>query len=297
LLWWISKNSAKYALFLFTPLSHFAIIRPVMGESISYKLETFEGPLDLLLHLIDKDKVNIYDIPIASITAQYLEYMAQMPQTDLNRTSEFMVMAATLLEIKAKMLLPKEVDPETGEEVDPRAELVERLIEHRKMKLLAGELADLEVDAQKHFYKGPTIPKEVAKYEQPVDLDNLLADVNLAKLQEIFTQVMKRKDDRIDPERSKFGTIKREKISLETKIKNLIEYTKTNKNFSFKKLLESQPSRLEVVVTFLGILELTKAGLLSIVQEELGDDIQIEVNELQGPDAELDLSGLEDFES
>jgi len=268
-----------------------------MSETISYKLETFEGPLDLLLHLIDKDKINIYDIPIASITTQYLEYMAQMPQQDLNKTSEFMVMAATLIEIKAKMLLPKEVDPETGEEVDPRAELVERLIEHRKMKLLAAELADMEVDAQKHLFKGPTIPKEVLKYEQPVDLDNLLADVDLAKLQEIFQQVMKRKEDRIDPERSKFGTIKREKISLEAKIKSLLEYTKANRKFSFKKLLEAQPSTLEVVVTFLGILELTKAGLLSISQAELGDDIDITVNELDESGAELDLSGLEDFES
>ena len=268
-----------------------------MSESISYKLETFEGPLDLLLHLIDKDKINIYDIPIASITEQYLEYMDNMPQTDLNRTSEFMVMAATLLEIKARMLLPKEVDPETGEEVDPRAELVERLIEHRKMKLLAAELADMEIDAQKHFFKGPTIPKEVAKYEQPVDLDNLLADVNLAKLQEIFKQVMKRKDDRIDPERSKFGTIKREKISLENKIKSLVEYGREHNRFSFRELLENQSSKLEVVVTFLGILELTKIGLLQINQDSLKDDIQIEVNDTVESETELDLTGLEDFES
>ena len=268
-----------------------------MSESISYKLETFEGPLDLLLHLIDKDKINIYDIPIASITEQYLEYMDNMPQTDLNRTSEFMVMAATLLEIKARMLLPKEVDPETGEEVDPRAELVERLIEHRKMKLLAAELADMEIDAQKHFFKGPTIPKEVAKYEQPVDLDNLLADVNLAKLQEIFKQVMKRKDDRIDPERSKFGTIKREKISLENKIKSLVEYAREHNRFSFRELLENQSSKLEVVVTFLGILELTKIGLLQINQDSLKDDIQIEVNDTVESETELDLTGLEDFES
>lgn len=268
-----------------------------MSESISYKLESFEGPLDLLLHLIDKDKINIYDIPIASITEQYLEYMDHMPQNDLNRTSEFMVMAATLLEIKAKMLLPKEVDPETGEEVDPRAELVERLIEHRKMKLMAAELADMELDAQKHLFKGPTIPKEVAKYEQPVDLDNLLADVDLAKLQEIFKQVMKRKDDRIDPERSKFGTIKREKISLENKVRSLIDYAKEHKQFSFRNLLEAQSSKLEVVVTFLGILELTKIGLLQINQDSLKDDIQIIVNDTGESETELDLSGLEDFES
>lgn len=268
-----------------------------MIESISYKLETFEGPLDLLLHLIDRDKINIYDIPIAQITEQYLEYMDHMPQQDLNRTSEFMVMAATLLEIKAKMLLPKEVNPDTGEEVDPRAELVERLIEHRKMKMMAAELADMELDAEKHLYKGPTIPKEVAKYEQPVDLDNLLSGVDLAKLQEIFNQVMKRKEDRVDPERSKFGTIKREKISLENRIRQLIDYAKEHKQFSFRALLEEQPSVLATVVTFLGILELTKSGFFGITQDALGEDIQITVKETEESGTELDLSGLEDFEA
>ena len=97
---------------------------------ISVKLQVFEGPLDLLLHLIDKNKVNIYDIPIAMITEQYMEYIRQMQEENLNIMSEFMVMAATLLDIKCKMLLPKEVNEE-GEEEDPRAELVEKLLEYK----------------------------------------------------------------------------------------------------------------------------------------------------------------------
>ena len=112
-------------------------------EAITYKLEHFEGPLDLLLHLIEKNKIDIYDIPIADITAQYLEYVRQMEREDLNIVSEFLVMAATLLDIKARMLLPREVDEE-GEEIDPRAELVERLLEYKRYKLLADELADRE---------------------------------------------------------------------------------------------------------------------------------------------------------
>ena len=266
-----------------------------MSEVVTYKLDTFEGPLDLLLHLIDKDKINIYDIPIARITEQYLEYMHQMPERDLNTMSDFLVMAATLLDIKAKMLLPKEIDPETGEEVDPRAELVERLIEHRKFKMMARELADLEVDAQRHLFKSPTVPKEVSKYEPPVDLDNLLSDVNLAKLQEIFEQVMKRKDDRIDPERSKFGTIKKEKFSVENKLKAMSDYMNTHKKFSFKNLLEEQHSKTEVVVTFLAILELTKIGRLHISQEDLKDDLEIEVVESEGEGA-IDLTELGDFQ-
>ena len=112
-------------------------------ETISYKLEHFEGPLDLLLHLIEKNKINIYDIPIVEITAQYLDYVRHMEREDLNIVSEFLVMAATLLDIKARMLLPKEVDEE-GEEIDLRAELVMRLLEYKKYKLMADELADRE---------------------------------------------------------------------------------------------------------------------------------------------------------
>ena len=103
---------------------------------INVKLQVFEGPLDLLLHLIDKNKVNIYDIPIAMITEQYMEYVNQMDKEDLNVVSEFLVMAATLLDIKSRMLLPKEVNEE-GEEEDPRAELVEKLIEYKLFKYMS----------------------------------------------------------------------------------------------------------------------------------------------------------------
>ena len=139
---------------------------------LSYKLEKFEGPLDLLLHLIEKNKINIYDIPIAEITDQYLEYVSCMEEESLDVVSEFLVMAATLLDIKARMLLPREVSEE-GEEEDPRAELVERLLEYKTYKYMSLELKDMEVDADKVFYKAPTIPREVEKYEEPVDLDGL----------------------------------------------------------------------------------------------------------------------------
>ena len=116
--------------------------------AIAVKLEAFEGPLDLLLHLIDKNKVDIYDIPIVEITEQYLDYIKQMEVQDMNVMSEFLVMAATLLDIKCRMLLPKEVNEE-GEEEDPRAELVQKLLEHKMYKFMAFELRDRQVDAEK----------------------------------------------------------------------------------------------------------------------------------------------------
>ena len=129
---------------------------------ISVKLQAFEGPLELLLHLIDKNKVNIYDIPIADITEQYMEYVNKMQEEDINVVSEFLVMAATLLDIKCRMLLPKVVDEECNEQ-DPRAELVEKLLEYKLYKAMAEELKDKQMDATKLNYRKPDIPKEISE--------------------------------------------------------------------------------------------------------------------------------------
>lgn len=262
--------------------------------SISYKLEQFEGPLDLLLHLIEKNKVSIYDIPIAEITDQYLEYVSQMEREDLNVVSEFLVMAATLLDIKSRMLLPAEVNEE-GEEEDPRAELVERLLEYKMYKYMAFELKDRELDAEKVFYKNPTIPKEVARYEPPVDLDKLLDGLTLAKLQRIFESVMKRREDKVDPIRSNFGTIRQEPVSLEEKITSVMDYARKHRRFSFRAMLEQQGDKLEVVVTFLAVLELMKIGKIHLTQEHLFDDMEIETLEEEGNEEELNLEDIEEL--
>ena len=255
---------------------------------ISYKLESFEGPLDLLLHLIEKNKVNIYDIPIAEITDQYMEYVKHMEEESLDVVSEFLVMAATLLEIKARMLRPKEVNEE-GEEEDPRAELVARLLEYKTYKLMSVELKDMELDAEKIFYKTPTIPKEVEKYEQPVDLDKLLDGVTLAKLNQIFLSVMRRQQDKIDPVRSKFGTIRKEPVSLEDRITSVMAYARKHRKFSFRGMLTRQKDKMEVVVTFLAILELMKIGKIHLTQENLFDDMEIETLEPEGEEEDLEI--------
>lgn len=241
---------------------------------ISFKLQVFEGPLDLLLHLIDKNKVDIYDIPIAMITDQYLEYVRKMDTEDLDVMSEFLVMAATLLDIKSKMLLPKEVNEE-GEEEDPRAELVEKLIEYKMYKYMSYELKDRQVDAVRNVFKAPTIPKEVENYIEPIDYGKLVGDMDLAKLNQIFKSIVRRQKDKVDPVRSKFGNIEKDEINIEEKAAFIEEYVKNNKRFSFRLLLEQQPTKMEIVVTFLVVLELMKLGKIRIVQEELFDDIMI----------------------
>ena len=244
---------------------------------ISYKLENFEGPLDLLLHLIEKNKVSIYDIPIVLITEQYLDYVSHMETEDLNVVSEFLVMAATLIDIKSRMLLPAETNEE-GEEEDPRAELVARLLEYRMYKYMAQELSELEEGAGRHLYKVPTVPEEVARYEPPVDLDRLLDGLTLARLQAVFESVVKRRADKIDPIRSRFGTIRKEPVSLETRIGTVMEYARSHRTFSFRQLLERQADRLEIVVTFLAVLELMKMGKIHLTQEVLFDDMNIETD-------------------
>ncbi len=242
---------------------------------LQVKLEAFEGPLDLLLHLIDKNKVNIYDIPIVEITDQYMAYIEDAKRRDLNIMSEFLVMAATLLSIKSKMLLPKS-EENNEEEEDPRAELVQQLLEYKMYKFMANELRDRQVDADQIFYKAPTIPPEVLSYEQPVDLEELIGDLSLQKLNDIFQGVLKRQKNRVDPIRSKFGEIVQEEVSVAEKTEYMEVYIASHKNFSFKDLLEKQGSRMEIIVTFLVILEFMKAGTITIRQDNIFDDILIE---------------------
>ena len=242
---------------------------------IPVKLEVFEGPLDLLLHLIDKNKIDIYDIPIVEITNQYMEYIRNMHREDLNVMSEFLVMAATLLDIKCRMLLPKEVTKE-GEEEDPRKELVEQLLQYKMYKYMAYELKDRQIDSDMVMYRSPAIPDEVRGYVEPVDLDALLGDLTLGKLNAVFREVMKRQNDKIDPVRSRFGKIEKEEVSLSDKFSYIHEYMKTHQKFSFRQLLERQKSKMHVVVTFLAILEMMKLGEIHVEQEENCGEIIIE---------------------
>ena len=164
---------------------------------MTFKLQVFEGPLDLLLYLIEKNKVNIYDIPIVEITAQYMEYVNQMKKDNLDTLSEFLVMAATLLDIKSKMLLPKKEEEEQEQE-DPRAELVQQLLEYKMYKCMANELKDRQLDAGKVWYKKKDIPDEVLAYEEPVNLEELVGDIRLSDLNRIFQSIMKRQEEKID---------------------------------------------------------------------------------------------------
>ncbi len=242
---------------------------------IPVKLQAFEGPLDLLLHLIEKNKVNIYDIPIVEITNQYMEYIGQMrKEEDLNTMSEFLVMAATLLDIKSRMLLPKEVSEE-GDEEDPRQELVERLLEYKLYKFMSYELKDRQQDASFHMYKEPTVPKEVLSYRPQVNLEELLSGVTLANMHAIFKSVIKKQENRMDPIRSKFGTLEKEEVDMDATWERVEQYIRDRGRCSFRQLLETKGSKMQMIVTFLIILELMKMGKIRVSQEDTFSEIYI----------------------
>lgn len=240
---------------------------------IPVRLEVFEGPLDLLLYLIDKNKIDIYDIPIVLITEQYMEYIKNMQTRDMDVMSEFLVMAATLVKIKSKMLLPRDETKE--EEEDPRQELVERLLEYKMYKYMSLDLKDRQLDAGKVVYKPPTIPKEIANYKEKVDVTELMQDVTLAKLQSIFNAVMRRQVEKRDPIRSQFGKIEKEEVTLSDRMIFIQHYAREKGTFSFQNLLESQSTKVQIIVTFLGVLELMKISVLKVEQNAIFDDIQI----------------------
>ena len=173
-----------------------------------------------------------------------------------------------------------------------RAELVRRLLEYKMYKYMAQELEEREQEAELLFFKEPTIPREVAKYEEPLDLDKLLDGLTLAKLQKVFDAVMKRNANKLDPVRSRFSTIRREPISLEQKVKSVLSYAREHRHFKFSDVLERESDRLEIVVAFLAVLELMKMGRIHLVQEKLFDEMQldtVDVDETED-EAELELS-------
>ncbi|MBE5827663.1 MAG: segregation/condensation protein A [Butyrivibrio sp.] len=242
--------------------------------SLEVKLQVFEGPLDLLMHLIEKNQIDIYDIPIVTITEQYMAYIAAMQREDMEVTSEFLVMAATLMNIKCKMLLPKEVN-EDGEEEDPRAELVEKLLEYKMYKYMAYELKDRQLDADLQWFRSKNIPKEVREYEAPIDFSDLIGETTLSKLNEIFQELLKRQEDKVDPIRSKFGNIEKEEVDMDAKTLFIQAYIREHKRFSFRALLEKQHSKTEIIVAFLVVLEEMKLGEIEIEQDGTFGDITI----------------------
>lgn len=222
-------------------------------DKICYKLEGFEGPLDLLLHLISKNKVSIYDIPIVEITDQYLSAIEGIEDANIENASEFIVLAAQLLYIKSRMLLPKD---EEVEEEDPREELAQRLLEYQRYKEASAELRKSE------FWSRYMIFKEAEKIDFPVPEYDVKHEVR--DLLDAFDAIMQRKIRRKKPEKRAFvGIVGREKVSVEDMEKKVESILKRAKRVKFSKLFREEDSRPEMIATFLAILEMIKLSKIS----------------------------------
>ncbi len=230
------------------------------------KLEMFEGPLDLLLYLIKKDEINIYDIPIAQVTEQYLEYIEMMKMLNLDTVGEFLVMAATLIHIKSKMLLPAdplEVEPK---EEDPREELVRRLLEYKKFKEIADDLKEKESFRQDLF---PRIVDAEKTNELKEEAKEVYYEVSLFDLINALTSTLRRL-----PEETAYE-IAQEEYTVDQKIHMILHRLMDRERIVLSELLADSKSKMEVIVTFISVLELIRLKEILVVQQHLFEEIEI----------------------
>lgn len=248
------------------------------------KLQVFEGPLDLLLFLIRKNELDIYDIPIESVTKQYLEVLRAMQQLDLDLAGEFFVMAATLMEIKSRMLLPKgqhAVDPNAEEEeVDPRWELVHQLLQYKKFKEAAAQLATLAETRQ-------NLMERYMSSLSTEEIDRPLRNVDRIELWNAFNIVLRRLAEKLV-----VGEIHDEVVTVADQMEWLLTRTKTESTFLFSALFPEGVTLRRLVATFLAMLELTRLKKLRVRQSEAFADITVEVveNPLETPVAAATVS-------
>ncbi|RNF40536.1 segregation/condensation protein A [Planococcus salinus] len=243
--------------------------------SYEVKVQAFEGPLDLLLHLIHRLEIDIYDIPVSQITSQYMEHIRAMQVLELNEASEYLVMAATLLAIKSKTLLPvhesdmEDLDYDYVEE-DPREELVSRLVEYRKFKEASLQLKELEMNRSIIYTKAPT---DLSAYQQAEAVENPDLEVNAYDMLAAFQKMLRRKQLKAPLS----ARVARQEISIKDQMTFIVNRLKTTKGrTSFAELFPSNDKSV-LVVSFLSVLELMKRQVIQVEQEKNFTDLMVEL--------------------
>jgi segregation and condensation protein A len=239
--------------------------------SLKIKIENFEGPFDLLLHLIRKNKMDIYDVKIYEITNQYLKYIESMKEMDLEVTSEFIVIAATLLYIKSSMLLPKSVKEEE-DEIDPKEELIRRLIEYNKFKNVAEFLAAKEMEVGIRFFKKP----EIVEIKEEQSIEDLLRKVSVIDLFLIYNDIISRYSEKINDNNVIQKRIPLDRYKIEDKMEELQARIREKNIVNFTEIMNNCEYKLEIVVTFMAMLELIKTRSIKVLQDKNYEDIYIE---------------------
>jgi len=236
------------------------------------KLDKFEGPLDLLLFFIKRDELDIYDIPISYITQEFITYLNLMEQMDLEVAGDFILMAATLMQIKAKMLLPKEKN-EKGEEIDPRTDLIAALLEYKRYKEMAEELSVNESNQRRLSYRGYLTADEK---QAPEDLSLLLKNVTLYDLMKAFKHALAEKPKEVIHHIQKFN------VTIEEQIEFIINSLGVENQIGFVSLVKEIREKLRLIVTFIALLELVKMGRIGLKESSNFNDFVIYGIELNG---------------
>ncbi|URZ06752.1 segregation/condensation protein A [Clostridium felsineum] len=241
--------------------------------TLNINIDNFQGPFDLLLHLIKKNKMNIYEIKIFDITNQYIQYLNQMKEMDLEITSEFIVMAATLIEIKSKYLLPKaKNEEEEKEENDPTKELVSKLVEYKKFKAAAEFLKNRELGYGEVFSKKP----EIIDDTEEVNNADILKGITLLDMYKLFEKLIDMYRSRINTNNSLPDKIAPDAYKIEDKMDEISAAIRLNRQMYFSRIINKCSNKIEVVVTFLALLELIKLKDIKVYQANNFKDIYIE---------------------
>lgn len=257
-----------------------------MNQSVyQIKLPQFEGPFDLLLFFIERDELDIYNIPITNIINDFLNYIHSQENLNIELSSEFILFVSTLMRIKAKMLLPRKELDEQGNEIDPRQELVDKILEYRRFKDASARLADLEATRMLLVKRG-NIQREMATIGEEASEGTEIQAITLFKLMKAFEKVMKRLEERNN---KPVHTVVRYNYTMEQSRENMLSMAQRERVLSFEKIFDQCGERLEAIFTFLSLLELVQQKYLTIMIGEGKNNFIIEFNEEREEEKEVEI--------
>ena len=246
-------------------------------DKMTVRLDSFSGPLDLLYHLIEKNEIDIYDIPISTLTDQYIEFISREENKNMEGMSEFIVMAATLIEIKSRMLLPK---PQSDEpEEDPREALVQKLIEYKKFKSATEIFMQKSEEASKVYYREPDIIIPELTKKEELSVEECLSGLTMDDLYRAFRDVMIRKEKKVDKVRSGFRSVRRDNFTIDEKIVSLKSILRLTPMVKFYQMFSDDTTKEEILVTFLALLELIRRHSAAVEQDDAFGEIVISAGE------------------
>lgn len=263
----------------------------VTNSTYQIKLSQFEGPFDLLLFFIERDELDIYNIPITKITNDFLDYIHNQEALNIELSSEFILFVSTLMRIKAKMLIPRKERDEQGNEIDPREELVNKILEYKKFKEAAAQLAEQEALRMLMIKRG-NIQKELSQVGEEAGEGTEIQAISLFKLMKAFERAMQRYSDKIN---KPVHTVIRYNYTMETSREQVIQMAEKEKNVSFEKLFEIAENRVQAIFMFLSVLELVQQNFLKIMIGEGKNNFILEYVSPEDRDPNIEVRNTSSF--